>query len=673
MALSRIVATVTTVRPVASVQVLAANTVNTASISAGVSVQRVVPLAAIKWINIMMDATVDYRGLNPVVHEINIVADTSRLLVGKRVLDSVASADSYTLLVFKKAAVENLHPVDVKTFYLERSISESVRSRDDFNAAVPADDAEVMLFGKHVPDEALTKSDIEYMTFGKRATDPVASSDVRTSDISKPLTEAKTAVDVQVSDISKPIFDSVDAGDEMNAQAITDDGEIMIFGKRAIDSISQVDEPLIEAGKNLTDAVGSFDELLPFELGKGIEDTPVTSETRAVDLVRGAIEDFHEATDLFQFSVNLSVKEYAYQQEGPNQYDTYALSYFLEDYVREGFPALDFSKALSEFKTISETRLNAVGKQLADALVSVDVKGFLLSKPFSEALTNSDTSFSEVGKNKTDAVSTSETRTKFMDKSIADNVNATDDFYGVANTDDDETMVFGKTQSDYQLTSDAEIRSFGKALVDTVTKSDLKTFDLSKSLSDTFTKSDAATKSSGKAASDSFTQSDANTILVGKSNTDSASASESQVRLVGKALTDTAIKSDSASKDNSKALADTFAKSDSVINATGKGLTDTATTGESKTFAISKSLADTVHPTDAYQHIAVSDDDENMLFGKISNDIVLKSDSNTIAAGKALTDPVSKSDSGSLVWTDYWDINYTVTSSGIYVGNSQTF
>ena len=547
MALSRIVATVTTVRPVASVQVQGANTVNTTSISAGVSVQRVVPLAAINWISIVMGAEVDYRGLNPVIHEINVVADTSRLLVGKRFFDSSATSDSYTLLVFKKATAETLHPVDVKTFSLQRQISESLHSQDDFNASVPTDDGEVMTFGKHVPDDAVTKSDIEHMAFGKLSNESVASVDVRSHSLSKPLSDANSVSDVVANQIDKPLSDTVDAGDEMNAQAITDDGEIMVFGKTTSDYHEVADEAIVEAGKNLSDSIGSSDELLPFELGKGISDNTNTSEIRSVDLVRGAIEDVVTPFELCQFSLPKAVKDYAYQAEGPNQYDTYAIAYFLEDYVREGFPALQFSKLLN------------------------------------------------------------------------DTVISTDDFYGAANADDDETM------------------QFAKVLIESATMADSLTNFTSKPLSD------------------------------------SASTSDAVSRLSGKSLTDTFSKSDASSKEFWKSISDLFASSDSKVFAVGKGLTDTTQTSETNEFAFSKRLTDTVIATDDFYGVANADDDETMLFNKATSDTFTKSDSTAVTAGKGLTDSVSKSDSGSLVWTDYWDINYTVTTSGVYVGNSQTF
>lgn len=674
MALSRIVATVTTVRPVASVQVQGANTVNTTSISAGVSVQRVVPLAAINWISIVMGAEVDYRGMNPVIHEINVVTDASRLLVGKRFFDSSATSDSYTLLVFKKAAVETLHPVDVKTFSLQRQISESLHSQDDFNASVPTDDGEVMTFGKHVPDDAVTKSDVEHMAFGKRSNETVASVDVRSHSLSKPLSDAKSVSDVRVNQIDKPLSDTVDAGDEMNAQAITDDGEIMVFGKTTSDYHEVADEAIVEAGKNLSDSIGSSDELLPFELGKGINEPVATSEIRSVDLVRGAIEDFPLTWDYSVASIQKPISDRVYYPaDGPNQYNTYALSYFLEDYAFEGFPALDVYKALTELKFATDLKTFTLSKPFADAFVNADSSLLLVAKSASDAVAQSDLYVPLFGKNPADSIASSDTRTKFFGKAFSDTVTSTDDFYGIANADDDETMLYGKNTAEQLWSSDQTTSFVGKSLVDSATKSDLKTFDLEKVKSDSVSKSDAATKLSGKAIDDTFSKSDANTIFVGKSNADSASATESQVRSVSKALSDTTTKSDSATRDNAKALSDTFSKSDSTSRAVGKGLDDAATTGETKAFSISKSLADTVHPTDAYQHIAVSDDDENMLFGKISNDIVLKSDSNTIAAGKALADSVSKSDSGSLVWTDYWDINYTVTSSGVYVGNSQSF
>lgn len=509
------------------------------------SVSYVIPAALVNWVSITMYADTDPIGFNRFIQEYQLSFDSAAIGVGKRFFDTSATSDSTTYVLFKKGLVEAKVTSEVRTISLSKSFSDTVHPTDDFYGVANLDDDETMVFGKSL-SEAKTMSDVRVNQVGKRATDTAATSEVRRYALSKAKADATTTADTRTSSVSKSLADSLHAGDEFNASALTDDGEVMVFGKSTLDSVSQSDSANVETGKTASDAVASSDTLLPFELGKGITDNPVTAELYAADMAKPLADSFSKS-DANSILVGRGVAERVLYGDGPNQYDTYAVSYFASDYAREGFPALSFTKSLTE------------------------------------------------------------------------SVNSTDDFHSHANGDDDETMQFTKTLNDLSLSADALTRASGKALADS------------------FSKSDATTLTSGKSLSDSVSKSDTKSIETGKS------------------------------------LADTFAKSDIVVSSTGKAASDSATTSESKTFNLSKSLLDSVHPTDDFNSHASGDDEETMLFTKSVTDSFTKSDSTVKTAGKGLTDSVSKSDSGSLVWTDYWDINYTVTTSGVYVGNSQTF
>lgn len=749
MALTRIVASVTTVRPVASVQVQAANTVSTTGAGAGAVVTRVVPLAAVRWINITLEAQLDYRGLNPVVRDITLTLDHAALHFFKSAFETESVTDEQTVVFLRKVPQEDLSATELKTFDLQRQIADEVDATDDLYGVANADDEQVMFLSKALQPDSFTVGDnLEEIHFGKRPTDVVPTSDqIDKFDLGKSLEDQPQTVDVRTVSIQKPLADAVDAGDEMSALAMTDDGQVMFMvkdvplehqtasdqidsvhvGKSATDaaatsesqsfavgksladapatsdertvdvaktlqsdsatsdqadkgtektlddSFAQADEAVIEAGKALESAASVGDELLPFELGKGITDNPLTSEAQTFDVSRVST-DTATATEQIANSLSRSLVDRTYYpSEGPAQYDTYAIAYFLEDYVREGFPAFEFAKALSESKLTSETFERVVGKTLAETLGAADAPAKGLAKAFAEAVGKSDSSIVLMDKARNESLSTSETRVVAISKTLEELLDATDDFLGVANTDDDQTMVYGKRESDFLTTSEATTRAMGKSLADAYLTADLKTFDLSRSISDSVGKADATVKLTGKALSDAFGQTDSSIWLVGKAATDLASTGDALTAAVGKALSDTISKSDAAAKLAEKVLTDTFTKSDSTTLTAGKGLSDTALTGEAKTFALSKALTDIVDATDDFFGAANTDDDQTVLTAKVTSDIVSQSDTTVKTAGKGLTDPVGKSDSGSLVWTDYWDIGYTVTSSGVYVGSSRTF
>lgn len=749
MALSRIVVSVSTVKPVASVQVQAANTVSTSGAGVGAVITRTVPIAAISWINILLDAQIDFRGLNPVVREIKIVLDTAALHFQKSAFDTEAVTDERTLVLFRKVPVENLQARELKTFDLQRQISDEVDATDDLYGVANADDEQVMFFSKAMqPDSFVVGDNLDEIHFGKRPLDSVSSSDqIDYFDLGKSLEDAPQTSEIRTVSIQKPLADTVDAGDEMNALAVTDDGEVMLFskdiptdrsytsdqidsigvGKRALDlavtsddktffvgkslsdepatseahlvslSKSLTDESLtselaaietgkvldtafsssdaatVEAGKVAESSATAGDELLPFELGKGIEDIPVTSELYAFD-VRRVSEDVAVATEQIANHVSryLSDRVY-YPSDGPNQYDTYALAYFLEDYVREGFPAIDFSKALTENKVTSETRTVVLFKPFEEAFSAIDAPAKGLSKTFVETLFKSDVNDILFDKARTESLATSETRSVFFSKDLTESLDATDDFYGVTNTDDDQIMTYGKRESEFLSTSETNTFAFGKLLTDAALSAELKTFDLGKPLADSFSKSDLTVKLNAKVLGDSFSSSDSSVNLVGKRATDASSTADATTAFVGKSLSETISKSDAAAKLAEKVISDTITKSDSTIKTAGKAVSDTAITGETRSFNFSKTLTDIVDATDDFYGVTNTDDDQNVLYAKVASDIVSKSDSISVTAAKGLTESVNKSDSGSLVWTDYWDIGYTVTSSGVYVGNSQTF
>lgn len=523
------------------------NAVNTASFNKlKAIVQHVVPAAALEYVYIVLGVEIDAIGRNKFVYEYQFVADQARLGTGKRLYDVNGTTEVRTNL-FGKRLTETKLTSETKAFAISKALADTVHPTDDFYGTANADDDEVMFFSKTLTVEQEYAVDVYKSTFGKTRTDSVAKSDVQTSLVDKSRTDTATTSETRTATFEKLLLDSVDAGDEFNATALTDDGEVLVFGKTVDDVFTFADEVSVEAGKGIEDSQTTADQIDYFDIGKGLTDTPVTSELLSSDMAKPLYEDVvpsDEQTSLFGIGVQ---DRTFYPADGPNLYDTYALTYFLEDYVREGFPEISFAKLLS------------------------------------------------------------------------DTVHTTDDFYGIANADDDEIMQFGKGLSDLASTGDTS------------------------------------------------------TFLAGKSLADSASKSDELTSSVGKSLADAVSKSDTASRDSGKSLADMVSNSDIVVNLTGKLLEDSTGQADNKTFALSKSLLDSVHPTDDFLGVANADDDEVMTFNKGITDSFTKSDVASITPGKGLADSASTGESGSLVWTDYWDIGYTVTTSGVYVGNSQTF
>lgn len=666
-------AAASTIRVRASVSIIQ-SVAKLASSKAQALVQHVIPAAALHAVYITLAVELDPIGRNKFIYEMQTVADLAVLGVGKNFLETQTAVDEATYVLFKKGNLESLLTTETRRFAISKELADMVVATDDFYGSANIDDEQVMVFSKALSVEQQTVSDSSTTAFGKTTSDSVGSTDVKALDYSKGLTEPLATQETQAFDIYKQLADQVDAGDEFNAVALTDDGEVMVFGKTLHDDFTTADEAFVEAGKAAESFATAGDELLPFELGKGIEEPVATSEGMVFDTTK-PLDDTFGYADAAAIGFSRPAFDQAYGTDGPNQYDTYAIAYFLEDYVREGFPTVDTVKARADMVAASDVfvRTMLFARSATDAFATTDLQSLSSSKALAEALSKADVTTVELGKARSDTVTKSDSMVRGIDKALNELVDATDDFQGALNSDDDQVMTFNKGVSDYPST--AELKTFGlaKPLADTATKSDVKVLELGKGRTDTVTKSDATTKSAGKSLNDLLNRSDTNTIQVGKSATDIALTSEQLVSSFGKGRTDSVTKSDAAAKEAGKALTDTFGKSDATVKTAGKGLTDNATTSESQAFAFSKRLDDAVITTDDFYGTANADDDETMAFTKVRGETVTQSDSSARLVAKGLTDTVSKSDVGSLVWTDYWDITYTDASSAVYVGNSQTF
>ena len=521
-----------------------ATSVNT--LKAGV--KYVIPAASLSYTFFVLDVAVDSIGYNKFVHDVTVTGDVAVLGVSKTFTESQAVADETTYLLFKKGNLEELHTAEVRSFSIQKALSDVVATTDDFFGLANADDDQTMVFSKTLPVDYQVVSDSVDVAAGKRFADALSKDDSQTLEVDKGLTEnLGTTEELPTFDIQKQVDDVVDAGDEFNAVATTDDGEVMVFGKTLADEWTYSDSVSVQPEKVFADTVDHpTDQIDTIEVGKGIEDVQVTSEDMLFDTSK-ALEDLPTTSEQVSFGIGYTIQNWANQGEGPNFYDTYASGYFLETYALEGFPMLDIVKGLS------------------------------------------------------------------------DTVHATDDFFGVANTDDEEVMQFGKTLGEVFHYSDQANLGYTKPLVDLVSHAD------------------------------------------------------AQIFFVGKLLTDQVNKTDLVTKASSKALADVFSSSDIVMRNSGKGINDSANTAEYNSFVLQKRITDSVQTTDDFLGNANADDDETMLFGKTISDSFTKSDSTVITAGKGLADTASTSESGSIVWTDYWPIDYTDTTSGVFVGNSRTF
>lgn len=102
--------------------------------------------------------------------------------------------------------------------------------------------------------------------------------------------------------------------------------------------------------------------------------------------------------------------------------------------------------------------------------------------------------------------------TKSFTKSIGDLLGVTDDVFGTANVDDDQTMFFSKTLLELKTASDALTIQISRTLQDTAYQSDLQAKILSRNSSDSVTMSEVVDVELGKVLAESKTVSDSGSL-----------------------------------------------------------------------------------------------------------------------------------------------------------------
>ena len=305
------------------------------------------------------------------------------------------------------------------------------------------------------------------------------------------------------------------------------------------DGFAVQERAIIKAVKGLSDVVGISDVRVMF-LARGLDDGAQVADAPAVRLERG-IDD--------------GVKWF----EGPGRAE-YAIDYFLEDYAYEGAPAIRFIKA----------------REVAAAFT--------------------DSSFRQVGKGLTEAPVVSETIARHIARQIFDNVSATDDFDGVATTEDEQVMSLRKAVTDAAAMTDSFVRvayflrepvdavgatdstvsRFSKPLDDAPAVSDAASFNLARSLADAFGTSDAARLTASKPLADAFALTDATVKTAGKAIGDAASTTDAATAQVAKAAADAASITEQARFALARTLADASAAADSAVKSANKALADAA-------------------------------------------------------------------------------------------------
>ena len=520
MALGRIVANVEITNPVASIQLGSAYGPARAAATA------VLPISAVSAIHIVKQVDVDIRGLNPVIFEISVTADTTLLHPKKGITEDLGTEDAIFKIFFKKSILDFPTVAEQHAFDLRRSFSDTADVTDDFSGQANPDDDQTMLFSKTLPKEHQYVSDTDNILVGKNVTDiATASEQLQPFVLGKGLTDAPIASEDLSYTYNKPLADSFGATDDFFGDQNVDDDQTLLVSKTTADQVSNIsDSDTLEVGKGLTEDKVAVDTLQPFVLGKRLDDIATAVEAHVRDFTKAPIEDEVDASEAYASEfVQEPHREQLRHTDG---------SSFLEDYV-------DRSYMVSGYAGVFIPQIDFF-KQLDEPVTTDDVLSYAM----------------------------------LFERNFSDNANVTDDFDGDITSEDDQTMRFAKGLSDLARSAIIVNRDTIKALSDSSTASETLTHLTGKKLSDISSFSDIISAYNVKRLEDVFTTSDGiEKFDIEKLLNDTADATDD--------FDGVATAEDDQTMSFVTSRTETFSVGDSASPAAGKNLTESVSTSDS--------------------------------------------------------------------------------------------
>lgn len=305
-------AVVTSTRPRASITVTSPLAVEYAVPVAAVSSQDLntvvtyeVPVAAVSYIELVVSAELDARGLFQIFRDTSVVLDSNFIDVSKAIADEVNTPELVQLLVEKPLADE---AVMVDFFSVWLFIIRRFEETISLSSAITTRSVGKALSHSVAPIDALARA------FAKSLSDSQSLADAATLAIEKVLADSYALTDTTTFSASKGLFDSFAL-----ASAVTTLG----FGKGLSDSQGLSDTESYDMAKVLADAFA-------------LNDTTISTDGVQADVSKLiANVAFAEDAEVWDFTKALSSSA-PVEDTGALVSQSYCdLTYFAEDYVGE--------------------------------------------------------------------------------------------------------------------------------------------------------------------------------------------------------------------------------------------------------------------------------------------------------------------------------------------------
>jgi hypothetical protein len=593
------------------------------------------------------DRLVDYIRL---FTEITIAQDLVELTSNKVALDQTTNQEQ-TNFDTSKITNEQTTTSEVKSFSVEQTSNDQATSLDEIANSVSTDRFEQVTntddFSRFYEAVRVftdltqtTEQVIQLIELAK--TEQSTFTELVTQTVTKLVLDQATNQEQQTFDFYAVYEELVDVTDDFYGITNVDDDQIATVDKVLADyaTNSETITTVAEFYRTFLEIAATTDSIT-LDFAKSVVETIATSETFAIDFSTQRTE-IAAISETIQQDFSTSRTETIQQSDlftqsiEPAKYETITTSEAtvidlnlqkLETANTSETVAQDFSTSRTETASIQETYSSQwdAYKSFTETITQTDQTLLSTDKPVTEIITTSEASVLDINKQQLETVVSTETINKNVSTEFSDLVDATDDFYGEANIDDDQVASIDKVVSDYATNSDvfetlvnylrtfSELQSLSdftiavieKNPIDVTITSEQQQFDTSKTTQDSLTSTDTPAISFSTDRTDSLT-----------GTTDTFTSQWDANRLQAE-TTNTA---EELNLDSNKTVTETTTTTELLQKTASTQYLETVSTAEVFVKDATVAIEDLVDATDDFYGNANIDDDQIATVDKVVSD-----------------------------------------------------
>jgi hypothetical protein len=392
---------------------------------------------------IVLKSDVSYADITKPVIDSVLKSDAASLELIKPVADAVVNTESQTISIGKAVAdTVTMSDLIIISSLLRKVLEDSIDATDDFFGAANIDDDQVARVNKVLTDYALTIETLEFSSV-KSIIDVAAIQNPAAIELTKPFTDSFVRSDVnyiQVLQVSQETL-------------VNSDSSYRDVSKAIVDTAINSDSNVIVVGKDVVDTTTILDTEPVFIFDNNSTDSTLTTDTKIAVIGKNVI-DYSANTDTISFSASTKVFD----------------SVLIDNPI-----SLQPTKIFTELNTTSELTYFDANKTIEDTAINLETISKDTAKPFTDIAINTDSAAKNISIPKYETTNISETVQLLanFNPSFTDTIDATDDFLGAANIDDDQIARVGKNTTDYATIADPKQLAIAVVKADIATSMDM--------------------------------------------------------------------------------------------------------------------------------------------------------------------------------------------------------